>query len=292
MQYFLATPAQASALFMRFYGRRSSKDSSLVKEGQEKENVPTLSAEPSPSVNLPALASEFESKIPTHTFSTAELQGYLLLHKKAPEDAVGGVEGWVASELGERLENARKEQERKTRLRQGWSYGAVPTAGPGPGGVYGGGIGVPLQPLQMVSEVGPGTVPEYSNPGPGGSGGVYGGGMGVSLLPSQMVSEVGPGVVPEYSNAGPGPGGLYGGGVEYQGVPLLQPPPRPPMVSGTGPGVVPAYSNLGPGPGRVYGGGVEYQGVPPLQPPPPPPQMVSEVSPGVVPAYGSGEQVQ
>jgi len=204
MQYFLATQAQASALFMRFYGRASSKGSPLAKEAKEKEKAPNPSSTESPSsIDLPALASQFASKIPTHTFSTAELQGYLLLHKKAPEDAVGGVEEWVQSELGDRLEDVRKERERKERVRPGWGYIGVPTGpGPGPGGVYGGGVqyqyqGVPPQP--------------------------------------PVVPEAGTGVVPEYSNGGPG--------VVYQGVPLLQPPLPPSMVSEVGSGVVPAYSS-------------------------------------------------
>ena len=179
MQYFLATQAQASALFVRFYGRPPSKGSSLATE--DKENVTTLSTEP-PSVDLPMLASQFASKIPTHTFSTAELQGYLLLHKKAPEDAAGGVGGWVENELGERLENARKERERRERvmqerlrqerLRREFDHGWVPTAGPGPNpwGVNDGGVGVPqLPPSPTVSEVSPEIAPEYSEEVQGGN---------------------------------------------------------------------------------------------------------------------------
>jgi len=114
MQYFHATQAQASALFMRFYGWPSSNGSFLSME--EKEKVPTLSTEPPPFVDLQALASQFASKIPMNTFSTAELQGYLLLHKKVPEDAVlrGG---WrVSWRIGRRM-RGRSGRERRGR---GW----------------------------------------------------------------------------------------------------------------------------------------------------------------------------
>ena len=209
---------------MRFYGWPLFKGSSLAKIGKEK--VPALNSTEPPSADLPGLASQFASKVPTHTFSTAELQGYLLLHKDAPEDAVGGVGGWVESELEERLENTRKEQKKKEGLRQELCCCGVPTAGPGPRprGVGGGGVGVPQPPPPpMVSEVSPGVVSGHSSPGPGE---VYGRGVGSQgetsppAPPPWMVSEVGLETVSEYSN-----GEVQGGSSGLLTHPTMPPPP-------------------------------------------------------------------
>ncbi|KAI9304515.1 P-loop containing nucleoside triphosphate hydrolase protein [Cunninghamella echinulata] len=41
------------------------------------------------------LAKQFSSKIPNHQFSMAHLQGYLMTHKRTPEEAVQKVDEWV-----------------------------------------------------------------------------------------------------------------------------------------------------------------------------------------------------
>ncbi|EPE32991.1 P-loop containing nucleoside triphosphate hydrolase [Glarea lozoyensis ATCC 20868] len=62
------------------------------------------------------LAEEFASKIPSGTFSPAEVQGYLLKHKREPEVAVRGAEEWVVEtkRLKERVRERemREENER------------------------------------------------------------------------------------------------------------------------------------------------------------------------------------
>lgn len=67
---------------------------------------------------LVELAKKFASHIPEHEFSTAELQGYLLMCKKSPERAVSEISKWVAIERKERKERQENEEERKQRLKE------------------------------------------------------------------------------------------------------------------------------------------------------------------------------
>lgn len=57
------------------------------------------------------LSIEIATKIPTMTFSPAEIQGYLLKHKRAPEVAVREAEAWVQKSLEDRV----KEKEKKAK---------------------------------------------------------------------------------------------------------------------------------------------------------------------------------
>ena len=48
------------------------------------------------------IAEEFSSKIPSGKFSPAELQGFLLKHKKAARKALSEVELWVRDTMGKK----------------------------------------------------------------------------------------------------------------------------------------------------------------------------------------------
>ena len=67
---------------------------------------------------LVELAKEFASHVPEHEFSTAELQGYLLMCKKSPEHAVSEISEWVEVERKERKERKENEEERKRQLKE------------------------------------------------------------------------------------------------------------------------------------------------------------------------------
>lgn len=51
------------------------------------------------------MAEEFANRVPGSEFTPAEIQGYLLLHKKSPQDAIDETEMWV-SETREKKKNA------------------------------------------------------------------------------------------------------------------------------------------------------------------------------------------
>jgi chaperone BCS1 len=109
VQYKLATKAQASALFTRFFAelyKTPQADSTITeKEGADK-------------IPLATLAEKFAEDVPDHEFSTAELQGFLLSCKKKPDEAVAGVSSWVEQELMERQEKEVREAKRKEALRE------------------------------------------------------------------------------------------------------------------------------------------------------------------------------
>lgn len=80
-------------------------------------------------MDISALANAFTESIPEDTFSVAELQGFLLLFKTDPNDAVKKIKPWVVKEVEERKaeeERKRKREEEKAnrmlaQLRQDYS---------------------------------------------------------------------------------------------------------------------------------------------------------------------------
>ncbi|RPB29639.1 P-loop containing nucleoside triphosphate hydrolase protein [Terfezia boudieri ATCC MYA-4762] len=59
------------------------------------------------------LANVFAEKVPEHIFSPAEVQGFLLRHKKNPRRAAAEVVAWAEQELLEKKERERKEKEKE-----------------------------------------------------------------------------------------------------------------------------------------------------------------------------------
>ncbi|KAL2266234.1 hypothetical protein VTJ83DRAFT_5586 [Remersonia thermophila] len=59
------------------------------------------------------LAEEFAAKIPEHEFSPAEIQGFLLKSKRAPEKAVEGAAQWVVDRRKEKKDKEIKEAEER-----------------------------------------------------------------------------------------------------------------------------------------------------------------------------------
>lgn len=59
------------------------------------------------------LANVFAEKVPEHVFSPAEVQGFLLRHKKNPRRAAAEVVAWAEQELLEKKERERKEKEKE-----------------------------------------------------------------------------------------------------------------------------------------------------------------------------------
>lgn len=112
MEYKLATHAQATALFDRFYPIEHVTPESLAGSSNEK----MVATEEKISV-LKKLNDQFTAHVPPHEFSTAELQGYLLSYKMLPERAAKDIQGWVADERREREEKqARIEFKKRKQL--------------------------------------------------------------------------------------------------------------------------------------------------------------------------------
>ena len=125
VEYHPATREQASALFLRFFARPgTSTGTSAMNSGSEK--AAPLSR--SKLSELTDLAAAFASHVPPRTFSTAELQGFLLLCKNQPELARKNIKGWVEGELMQRKEKEHKEEERKKKEKEkrGAGGGGIP----------------------------------------------------------------------------------------------------------------------------------------------------------------------
>ncbi|KAF9779268.1 P-loop containing nucleoside triphosphate hydrolase protein [Thelephora terrestris] len=134
VEFKLASQYQAGELFKRFYkpekaspkkllgaavadGGESGKDSGYVTPSEERlvdielpeDEKPLPSHEKKPyTTELVRLSEEFKAHIPDREISMAALQGYLMMHKGRPGDAIDGVEAWVQKE------KARREKEVKS----------------------------------------------------------------------------------------------------------------------------------------------------------------------------------
>ncbi|KAK1981974.1 BCS1 N terminal-domain-containing protein [Colletotrichum cereale] len=63
--------------------------------------------------NVKALSEAFVARIPAHEFSPAEIQGYLMKHKRSAEAAVAGAEEWVIATRKEKKDKELKAAEEK-----------------------------------------------------------------------------------------------------------------------------------------------------------------------------------
>ncbi|KAF8636097.1 hypothetical protein AX17_003802 [Amanita inopinata Kibby_2008] len=129
VEYKLATKSQAVALFNRFYLQDECHlPSYAVKSDLRMQLTPPDSPRPVHPPKLPegssdvtaanpavmsmlstdrqSLSSAFASYIPEEEFTTAELQGYLLLHRKNPQEALQCVSQWIKEEMAEKKRRA------------------------------------------------------------------------------------------------------------------------------------------------------------------------------------------
>jgi len=132
IQYKMATKKQAWALYRRFFPESRFADVVAKAEGGDTithcQGPPTTNHEKlfndsERSFNadgtlsrLSELADQFAEFIPDDEFSTAELQGYLLMCKMKPLDAVSGIAEWIEQERTEKRERAEREEKRKEKL--------------------------------------------------------------------------------------------------------------------------------------------------------------------------------
>ncbi|KAJ6528026.1 P-loop containing nucleoside triphosphate hydrolase protein [Mycena capillaripes] len=108
VEYELSTADQAGALFMCFFQKF------------ERSSVPASSAQPTPpsEKSMATLADAFARAIPAKEFSTAELQGYLQLHKTSPHEAACRAGAWVERVRADRHARAERKAERRRRTEE------------------------------------------------------------------------------------------------------------------------------------------------------------------------------
>ncbi|KAJ3867154.1 P-loop containing nucleoside triphosphate hydrolase protein [Lentinula novae-zelandiae] len=117
--YHLATKEQAAALFTRFFSpdciSESIETGALTGKIEGKHDVQLITN----------LAKSFASQVPSHEFSVAELQGYLLGYKKQAEEAAVGVAAWIEQERQYKREEEEKANERRSKEHQEKMVGNV-----------------------------------------------------------------------------------------------------------------------------------------------------------------------
>ena len=100
VQFELATQAHAESLFMQIYSvaeqtLKSSDDIAEALNGKvARHEIGSME-----DVRLRKMAKEFASNIPQKKLSPAEIQGFLINHKKSAEDAVMNINVWVKGTL-------------------------------------------------------------------------------------------------------------------------------------------------------------------------------------------------
>lgn len=70
------------------------------------------------TIRLRGLAEAFASSVPEGDFSPADLQDYLLIHKKDPQKAVDGVKSWIDKTYEERKKKDAQQEEQKEARRE------------------------------------------------------------------------------------------------------------------------------------------------------------------------------
>lgn len=58
--------------------------------------------EKSVDTSLDTLAMEFANKLPENTFTPAEIQGYMLMHRESRENAVACFDSWIAEQFAKK----------------------------------------------------------------------------------------------------------------------------------------------------------------------------------------------
>ncbi|KAL5322509.1 hypothetical protein ACEPPN_010482 [Leptodophora sp. 'Broadleaf-Isolate-01'] len=85
----------------------------ILAEEKAAEATATLALKKIEEAKVEKLGEEFAALIPTLTFSPAEIQGYLLKHKRDPEGAIGGASAWAEKTKAEKNKKATEEKEKE-----------------------------------------------------------------------------------------------------------------------------------------------------------------------------------
>ncbi|KXN90384.1 Mitochondrial chaperone BCS1 [Leucoagaricus sp. SymC.cos] len=108
IQYYHAAREQAVALYKRFFPISHCTPESAKEGISDAEKVALVDS----------LAQDFADQIPEKTFTTAELQGFLLTCKFMPEKAVREAKGWAESTLKEKKELEEKKKAKQEKVQE------------------------------------------------------------------------------------------------------------------------------------------------------------------------------
>ncbi|KAH6693603.1 BCS1 N terminal-domain-containing protein [Plectosphaerella plurivora] len=110
LEFGLADEYMTGAIFKGVFAHLHQK--LLAKTGTDGPEIDTKQEAEAVKAKIEAMASDFSARIPTDEFSPAEIQGYLIRHRREPEAAVKGARDWVRD-----ARKRRKEEEEEKLLR-------------------------------------------------------------------------------------------------------------------------------------------------------------------------------
>ncbi|KAI2622005.1 BCS1 N terminal-domain-containing protein [Hypomontagnella submonticulosa] len=120
VKFGLANEGMTSAIFRAIFayldgdeGPDAAPELPVDPEEREKFEKETAAKRAADDARVNALAEEFASKIPAHEFSPAEIQGYLMKHKRDARAAVTNAEQFIEQTRKDRKEKQLKEAEEK-----------------------------------------------------------------------------------------------------------------------------------------------------------------------------------
>lgn len=117
IKFTFATKHQIKQLFIRMYqadvNSSASWNGKSIEVRTSTEDKKAMRAEDLSEVELGTIAGKFADELPEETFAPSEVQGYLLMHKKSPKEALRGILVWRDQTLAERAEKAEKKKGKK-----------------------------------------------------------------------------------------------------------------------------------------------------------------------------------
>ncbi|KAI1649430.1 BCS1 N terminal-domain-containing protein [Daldinia loculata] len=116
----LADEGMASAIFRAIFARldgdegpENTTDVPLHPEEREKQEAEKAKKRADDDARVNTLAEEFSVKMPSHEFSPAEIQGYLMKYKRDAQEAIANIDEFITQTRKDRKEKELKEAEEK-----------------------------------------------------------------------------------------------------------------------------------------------------------------------------------
>ncbi|KAI0113232.1 BCS1 N terminal-domain-containing protein [Daldinia grandis] len=120
VKFGLADKGMTSAIFRAIFahldgdeGPENTADAPLHPEEREKQEAEKAKKRAADDARVNTLAEEFSTKMPSHEFSPAEIQGYLMKYKRDAQEAIANIDEFITQTRKDRKEKELKEAEEK-----------------------------------------------------------------------------------------------------------------------------------------------------------------------------------
>ncbi|KAF3061785.1 putative mitochondrial chaperone BCS1-B [Daldinia childiae] len=120
VRFGLADEGMTAAIFRAIFARldgdeapENTTDAPLHPEEREKQEAEKAKERADDDTRVNALAEEFSAKMPSHEFSPAEIQGYLMKYKRNAQEAIANIDEFITQTRKDRKDKELKEAEEK-----------------------------------------------------------------------------------------------------------------------------------------------------------------------------------